>query len=610
MWLDTSYLNRKQKRSRKDSHHTSSARWLFRRWHRFWDVYCMAFFPIIITILGNSTFSQDKEASACFAEIIILCLLIASLKHCTSWTFTRTDGCALLLWGWCTIVDVMQPQWSISSFMWSTSLLLFIIYLGNKNIHLDRHIRGVSAITVAIALHQILLTLSITHHPLFSNPCGYATAIGIGLPFLSHVVISSCRSTANYSNAFKRNLRYLGAFLITALIVTALFATQSRSALFALFVVLLIDLLRSLQIKIVTRTRHIVAVLCCLIILLCTLGGLYALRPSSANGRLFIYEVLCNGIGHSPWIGYGSHGIYHDYMPQQADYFLFHQNDAAALLAANVSYPFNELLGFIYKFGLIGMVILCSILFYLFHYMHPMTGRRRRLFLMMRSPLLILIFIGMFSYPTSYPYVVLSALIIICLWAQSGKIDTCFVVTPHPILRLSVISILIVSLLFPIQRLIAEIRWKQGEDLILNGCTENGLRIYSSIASRLYDHPGFLYNYAAELNLSGRFMESQELLAQCTLVLNNYDTELLNGDNALHLQQFQQAKKHFYIASHMIPSRFMPLYGMMQANEMLEDTIALQQIAIEIIQKPIKVPSEDVSIIVNNAKAYLNSTSY
>ena len=59
----------------------------------------------------------------------------------------------------------------------------------------------------------------------------------------------------------------------------------------------------------------------------------------------------------------------------------------------------------------------------------------------------------------------------------------------------------------------------------------------------------------------------------------------------------------------MCPNRFLPLQGLLRLYMKSGDFICANQIALEILEKPIKVPSYTVSIIREEAKNYLSNNS-
>lgn len=103
----------------------------------------------------------------------------------------------------------------------------------------------------------------------------------------------------------------------------------------------------------------------------------------------------------------------------------------------------------------------------------------------------------------------------------------------------------------------------------------------------------------------GIYAKSDSVLHLAEHHLNNYDTELLAADNALSLNRFADARKHFIYAHNMLPVRFMPLYGLMQCALQQGDTLSAEHMARAICGKAVKVSSSEVTAIQQEAKCLL-----
>lgn len=130
---------------------------------------------------------------------------------------------------------------------------------------------------------------------------------------------------------------------------------------------------------------------------------------------------------------------------------------------------------------------------------------------------------------------------------------------------------------------------------------EQTVKAYPRYQKDLREDTDVGYAYAAALNFSGRPIESLSVLQSLQERLLNYDTELLAGDDELTLGHWASAQKHFETAHHMVPIRFMPLYGLMQVHQGQGNTSQAMSVARHILRKPVKVPSEDVRFVKEEA---------
>ena len=92
------------------------------------------------------------------------------------------------------------------------------------------------------------------------------------------------------------------------------------------------------------------------------------------------------------------------------------------------------------------------------------------------------------------------------------------------------------------------------------GDTERMLLHYKKMKSRLLNNPYFLYNYSAELNLTGRYEESNSIAEECVTMMNDYDVQMLLADNHFNLCNYDEALKRYETAHYMCPDRFAPMY--------------------------------------------------
>lgn len=129
----------------------------------------------------------------------------------------------------------------------------------------------------------------------------------------------------------------------------------------------------------------------------------------------------------------------------------------------------------------------------------------------------------------------------------------------------------------------------------------------NSLPPFLTDDIDVLYTLSVNLNLEGEPQKSQEVLDKLKGHLQNYDTELLAGDNALSLHQWDAAEKHFLLAHHMVPARFMPLYGQMQVYLEHGDLLRARSVALKITRKKAKIDSEDIHDIKAKARKVLKA---
>jgi hypothetical protein len=331
--------------------------------------------------------------------------------------------------------------------------------------------------------------------------------------------------------------------------------------------------------------------------LLCSIYFLYKWKEDSVLGRLTIYKVLVRGISESPLSGTGSWGFHRTYMLQQSKYFEENQNDSTAILADSIVYPYNEGLGFAYKYGVPTTIL--AIAFLILIIVREINRQFVELNRRYLWSLLIFCFIGLFSFPTHY-YTMNFFGVWVLAQLSSG-------VKSKPCLRKIIYGLIVVvgSWVLAIQTSNAKDKkaWEDAQELLFN--SKSGLNEYEELLPKLHDNPLFLYNYAAELNFVRNFSKSTEILSLCQQKLNNYDTELLAADNAISLRQDSVALQHLKCAHFMVPARFYPLSGMLTVYMNKGDALHADSVAEIILSKEVKIPSADINFIKRRATNWL-----
>ena len=85
------------------------------------------------------------------------------------------------------------------------------------------------------------------------------------------------------------------------------------------------------------------------------------------------------------------------------------------------------------------------------------------------------------------------------------------------------------------------------------------LQKYYHLYKEWNGNPLFLYNFGAVLNQLENYEESNLIMNRCKDYLNDYDVQIIMGNNNFHLNQWDTAEYHYLIAHNMIPNRFLPL---------------------------------------------------
>jgi len=486
------------------------------------------------------------------------------------------------------------PKWCYTL----SALLLILIYLSIKHLIVKQYNHIINLLDISRIVLLLCLTLSIwgilqyiEWLPSFSafkvvgnydNPAGFAATLSISFPLVWYLL----------KNTTKQAERIIAYIVIVAMTVAVLLSA-SRAGIVT--IAIWFGMLAYDKIELPNYVKKTASVLLAIALFVVV----YALKKDSADGRVLIWRCALAMISDSPYVGYGWGGFKANYMDYQACYFEQNPNSPYAMLADNVQSPFNEYLNVLINWGVIGFLIIASGFVYLFyiHHKHPTSKSK----VAITSIITIAVF-SLFSYPFTYPYpwliLIISIAVIIneCVKinVSHGKLATLFCLT---ILFAS--SILLHEV---VTRIEAEYKWKS----ILYRNDDYALKAYKELNQELGSDPYFLYSYAVNLYQQGCIDASLEVANACDKYWADYDLQLLLGTIYHDKLMYDDAIHHYKRAALMCPNRFIPLEKLMDVYMTCGKRSDCYQIALTILEKPVKVPSINMQIIKRKAKGIIN----
>lgn len=420
----------------------------------------------------------------------------------------------------------------------------------------------------------------------FDNPAGFAGSLCAGLPFVGFWLL-------NENNKY---VRYLG-WVIAVIIIMAVGLSHSRAGMISVAALCIVLLWQKFRLKRVLKY----VVLSSLILLMI---GSYWIKKDSADGRILIWQCSLEMVKDAPWIGHGIGSFEAHYMDYQSDYFKQHEQSRFSMLADNVKQPFNEYLGVLLNFGVIGLLVLAAmigIIIYCYE-KHPTTEKKIALY-----SLIAIGTFSLFSYPFTYPFV----------WIVTFL--SVFMITGEYIKRLfsrgwikNTVCVLVLGCsLFGFYKLIdrigAELEWGKASVSYYES-----MPVYEKLEKKFKSNPYFLYNYAAVLQEKKQYDRSLQVALECRQYWADYDLELVIGENYQQLSKPELAEEYYKSASLMCPSRFLPLYKLFhlyKENGRREEAIAMAE---TVISKPMKIKTASIRMIkreMEREKLKLNETT-
>ena len=418
----------------------------------------------------------------------------------------------------------------------------------------------------------------------FDNPAGLAACLCVGVPCGLYLLRTA-----------KKHWERSMAVAVIGISTLALLLSGSRAGVLSVLVVLAVYVFRF---HLIGRKVRVAL----LLVGVALLTAMYYVKKDSADGRLLMARVAWEMIKERLLTGHGPGAVEAHYMDYQAAYLAkLPAESRAALLADNVKHVFNEYLELLICYGLWGGLLWAVVVCFLWHCYRKTPSEEGRC---AGLSLLSVAVLACFSYPLSYPFT--WVMLLLCAWV--------LVYRAYPwgewwwkkkvryplgalLLLLSIGMEVVVT-----QRIRAELEWGRIARLSQQGSGKQMLPRYERLLPIMEHEPYFLYNYAAELYLAGCYEQGLQVAGLCRTYWADYELQLLQGELLTKLNRTEEAETHYYHASRMCPSRFMPLYKLYKLYQLTGDTDKEQTIALQILEKPVKVNSGTVRRIKREVK--------
>ena len=487
------------------------------------------------------------------------------------------------------------PKW-LFEILITLGMGLYVSFriLLRKPVVMDLSLVGISIVGICClqALYGLLQYFNVfssdSVYPItgsFDNPAGFAITLSAGFPFIGFLI-----QKGNH-----KYIQYLG-WIIGIILLVAVFLSGSRAGIVSIVAICTIFFYSRFICKGIWNYLLSGGLI---LLLVCS----YWMKKDSADGRMLIWQCGINMVKESPWIGHGIGSFEAHYMDYQAEYFKVHgQQSRFAMLADNVKQPFNEYLGVLLNFGIIGLLVLAAIIFLLFYcYKKNVTNEKR---IALYALISISIF-SLFSYPFTYPFTWIITFLSVFIITREYIKDFLAVEWRRNVIGVLVLGCSIIGIYKLVERIQAELEWGKISKLALCGSYNKALSSYEKLKTSFVDNPYFLYNYAAVLSENKQYEESLEVALLCRQYWADYDLELLIGEIYQSLKKKEQAEMYYNKAALMCPSRFLPSYKLFYLYKENEEKELMYNMAELIVNKPMKIRTSSILMMKREMKREL-----
>jgi len=379
------------------------------------------------------------------------------------------------------------------------------------------------------------------------------------------------------------------------------------------------------------RLQIIILVLLLLAVIVAGGIGLYNLKKGSADGRVLIWKVTAGLIADKPFTGYGSEAFQRHYMSSQADWFEQGRGtDEQNTAAGSPQYSFNESLHIWLKKGVVGVILLLLILWFLLTAKcrenalmseeegagdstrrEPALRLNERVLLTgLKGTLLAIVVFAQFSYPMDISSFVLQVVVVTSLLAGSTSqvlsvsgAKRLYIVVP---LCLAITAGAVLMVPQRIDYYNATTRWKEAHRIYSAQSYDYSAELYSELYEPLRHKGVFLQMYGKTLNMTGRYEESNEMLREAESYMSSQIISLTMGDNYRALGRIEDAEKAYRKAAWMVPNMIYPRYQLAQMyieSGMYEEAVSTAR---EILGSTVKVETEATREIMQRMEEIIN----
>ena len=389
------------------------------------------------------------------------------------------------------------------------------------------------------------------------------------------------------------------SFLILALSLFYVFVIRCRTAYIGMFLMGVTALVMKYHERIKAMRKPVVilgVVITCLLVGLLS-NHLYKMKQSSADGRLFVWKQTAGMIADNPMgVGYGLfERSYNNYV---STYFATHDSERKqSNQTSSVITAYNDYLELGAEGGIIGMLFLVG--FYIF--MICETIRRRDIFTLSISIAYVVMSAVNFIMTTDAPWLLFLCAVSIRMPESSHlSISKIQQVTTSVVCSIAVIILLIVET----RLTVAQLQLQNYKEQFVKGkiLTETQIESLSSMIGTSEAYYTFCSDYYAG---KGKFQkaikygdEALKYTSSPTLMLSQSENYEKSGNISKSISMMQRL-------SCMLPGNFSTKYLLMNLYEKSGDPQLAQVIAEEIIAKPIKIESEEVTYIKEYAAEYI-----
>ncbi|WET69014.1 O-antigen ligase family protein [Sphingobacterium sp.] len=331
---------------------------------------------------------------------------------------------------------------------------------------------------------------------------------------------------------------------------------------------------------------------------------LYEFKKDSADGRLFIWTVTSDIILDNPVFGVGFDGFKSHYMNAQKNRIRANSNSYVSNnIVDDVIYTFNEPLQFICENGIVGGALLFLFILYSFPNRHIFN--KQTTIIAFCGCLSICIF-SLFSYVSDSLPIILNLILYVSILGSNSREVYSFCCIRGNLLNnlYMLILFLVISIgSFKIFHFYQSVKaWNKANQIYMLGDYNYSLIYYEKAYVSFMKNGDFMAMYGKSLLSSNKFEQAINILKKAEDLKNSSVVQCALGDSFKALHNYNMAENAYLNASSMVPGRLYPYYLLLKLYEEKNDEISALHMAEFILTKSIKVDSQAIDQMLQEAK--------
>lgn len=601
---------------------------------------------IVLPQINITNYAQSTITSK-FIVFIYSCIVIGSIHIFFTVLFkaktihiSKLDITLLMLIIYITFNRYfIQTEYSFS-IRYIELLGLGILYLALRNISINSYTWLLLAIIVSGIIQAVYGNLQLfgyypSNHSEFKingsffNPGPYAGFLAAVWPialamylfkeqFVTYLQLPFSNKTKLLHTVIYYILNYVPIIGIVT-VVLVLPASRSRAAWLSVIIstIVLIEyrykILKRVFGKMSTAKKTSLIVLS-VSIMCVVLYSVYHLKKRSSDGRLFIWDITTNIIKDNSITGVGIDRFKAYYMDYQANYFNVNGETEEVLVADNTYYAFNEFLQFTAEEGIVGVLLLAVISFFILKI--KVAEKQLPILQLILAGLIAIAVFANFSYPMQILPIKFVLIVLLSLLGQLEAKKWSFL-THTTLKKYGAFFSKLVSASFIFFGIVkgtvyfktidqAYKDWQSALTIYQYGDYEGAIEDYVKAYPILKKEGDFLMNYGKTLSIAKQYDKAVVVLEEAKQHLNTTIIETALGDAYKGLKEYDKAETAYLNAANMIPVRFYPLYLLAKLYDEGGESKKAIAMANRILEKEIKVPSTAIKEIQLEMKEIIN----